>query len=167
MVVVPALAMFSHHLPPQALQRLRDGLWRPLVDMVGSAAKAPTATAAEMPPAASVDSPVVAVEPAAAPTAPPVGASGAGGGLETLPAGTRTTAERLARLGATAIECRPLPGDAGTFRAVCHVAIDPAGQLQRVFQAVGRDPAAALERLLDDVEPWRRGAMPTAGRPPR
>ena len=165
MVVVPALAMFSHHLPPQAMQRVREGLWRPLVDMVGSAAKAPTATAAELPPAAAVDSPVVAAEPGAIPTVPPVGASGAG--LETLPAGTRTTAERLARLGATAIDCRPLPGDAGAFRAVCHVAIDPAGQLQRVFQAVGHDPAAALERLLDDVEPWRRGATPTAGRPPR
>jgi hypothetical protein len=39
--------------------------------------------------------------------------------------------------------------------ASCRVAVDPAGELQRVFQAAGDDASAALGRLVSEVEAWK------------
>jgi hypothetical protein len=39
--------------------------------------------------------------------------------------------------------------------ASCGVALDASGQLLRVFQASGPDPAAATRTLLADVSAWR------------
>jgi len=39
--------------------------------------------------------------------------------------------------------------------ASCGVALDATGQLLRVFQASGPDPAAATRTLLTDVMAWR------------
>ena len=63
-------------------------------------------------------------------------------------------AERLAALGAVAVECRPLESG-GLHLASCRVAMDAAGQLHRVFQAAGPSPAAAVAALAEQVEAWR------------
>jgi hypothetical protein len=63
--------------------------------------------------------------------------------------------DRLAALGAVAIDVRPLDGVAGMHVASCRVAMDAAGQLHRFFQAPGSDPGAATAALADQVEAWR------------
>lgn len=167
MVVVPALALFSHRLPPEVMQHVRERVWGPLQAKLGWSTVEPAPAPALTPAVADVPAPRVADAASVAPASGAEPATGAGGRLAPVPEGPRRAEEQLARLGATAIECRPVPGDAGSFRAVCHVAIDPAGQLQRVFQATGRDPGAALDRLLADVEPWRNSLAAGADTPAR
>lgn len=171
MVVVPALALFSHHVPPSvtaAMRSLAAGrlpAWlrasssAPVPAGPGSAAveaavpstPAILATAAHgpdpLPPATQASPAMTAMTPTPLPTStqasPP-------------PAGRRAVEDRLLELGATAIECQPAPGGGGTLLASCRVAADPSGQLQRLFQATGPDPTAALESLRADVAAWRR-----------
>lgn len=157
MVVVPALAMFSHHVPPEvtaAVRQLMAGRM-PTWSTGTAPASLPTtepATTAQSP----VGPPVAAVAvPASAPLPPAAAPPSA--------AGRRAIEDRLLEMGATAIECQPLPGGGGTLLASCRVAADASGQLQRLFQAVGPEPTAALETLRADVEAWRRR---TAARSP-
>lgn len=159
MVVVPALAMFSHHVPPEVTAAVRQIVTGRLPSrLAGGQPAAPPpavpATAAQPP----VGPPVAAV-PASAPV-PPVAASPA---VPPSAAGRRAIEDRLLEMGATAIECQPLPGGGGALLASCRVAADASGQLQRLFQAVGPEPTAALETLRADVEAWRRR---TAARSP-
>ena len=149
-VVVPLIAMFSHRVPPAvrtaALAWLRDAMRGGRV--VSPAVPAPVAV--PVPPVAARDAvdgprvvPVAAVAPAAAPA--------------------HESLQRLQELGAVEIDCRPLPGSGGHV-ASCRVPVDGAGQLQRVFQAAGDDPATAADKLLHDVNAWRGGAAATSPR---
>jgi hypothetical protein len=89
----------------------------------------------------------------------------------------RVLETRLTALGAIAFECQPVPGAAGLFASGCRVPVDPTGQLQRVFQATGSDPAAATEALVEQVQAWRQrapqpgpaipGTLPTGDDPSR
>ena len=161
MVVVPALALFSHHVPPEvtaAVKRLVSG--RPPARPEAMRSAAPLSAASE--PAAP---PPVAAPPVVAAPAPAAGLQTPSAPHATSPAaaGRRALEDRLLELGATAIECQPLPGGGGALLASCRVAADPSGQLQRLFQAVGPEPTAALETLRADVEAWR---IRTAARSP-
>jgi len=64
--------------------------------------------------------------------------------------------DRLTSLGALAIDCQPMPGAAGLHSCSCRVPVDATGQLQRVFQATGRDPLSATDALLEQVTAWRQ-----------
>lgn len=145
MTVVPAWAMFSHHVPVGLRQAARSHLWQPVAAWLqpdeGSSATAPNAAPAPIA-GATASAPVAQ----AAPGRPPA-------------------VDRLAELGAVAIDVRPLEGVTGTHVASCRVAMDAAGQLHRVFQAPGSDPGVATAALADQVQAWRdrlaaRVAMP-------
>lgn len=163
MVVVPLLAMFSHHLPPRLAAVVRQRLWEPVVAWAGwSRPRDPAPVAAgpaTVPAAATTGGPPAVVPVAVAPPAPTVTPA-----AQPVPAdGRRAVEDRLLRLGARSIECGPLEAGDTTIVASCRVAVDPAGELQRVFQATGPEPTTALARLLGDVEAWRRSI---ASRPP-
>jgi hypothetical protein len=156
MVVVPLLAMFSHHLPPNFAAKARQALWDPLAARAGWQT-APAPHASPTAPAKPMDAPPVAAR--AVPEPPPPRAVAA-----VMPAPAFATADtfdrrglegRLVQLGATSISCQPLPGGSGTM-ASCRLAVDPAGELQRVFQSAGPDAAAALGRLVAEVEAWKQ-----------
>lgn len=152
LVVVPLIAMFSHRIPPAA--RAAVGQW--LRDVARGSRPVPASAAsraAGVPPGVR---PAVAVDPAAeGPRIVPVAAAVPIADIRV--AAERETLERLRALGAVAIDCRPLPG-AGGHVASCRVPVDGAGQLERVFQTRGADPAAAVDKLLGDVSAWQRGA---------
>lgn len=157
LVVVPLIAMFSHRIPPAA--RAAVGQWLRDVSR-GSRSAAVTAVpqAAGVPPAAEPGvRPAVAAVPAAeGPRVVPVAAVVPV--TDALVAAEHESLERLRALGAVAIDCRPLPG-AGGHIASCRVPVDGEGQLERVFQALGTDPAAAADKLLGDVSAWQRGSI--------
>lgn len=138
MTVVPALAMFSHHVPAGLRQAVRCHLWEPVATWLRPS-EAPHAHVAV---ADGESAPSAAPAPAAGPAAKP------------LP-GSTPAAARLAALGAGAIDVRPLEGVAGMHVASCRVAMDAAGQLHRVFQAPGADRDAATAALADQVQAWR------------
>jgi hypothetical protein len=151
MVVVPAMAMFSHHLPEEVRSAARCQIWEPLMDRMTDwfdRAEASAATAE-----------TGSVEPAIAGVPIPLGPTG--GAIATGGAGD--VAERLAAVGAVVIDCRPLEGAAGTHVASCRVAMDAGGQLHRVFQAAGPDPTAATAALASQVEAWRERLALRAG----
>lgn len=162
MVVVPLLATFSHLVPQQAVAVVRDCLRLPVAGWAGwtgngARSKGPAAPVT-VPPAVE-DSPAtgrgnaVTAAPAELPASPTA--------VPLQPAGSRAIEDRLRQLGAGAIECQPLPGDGEMILASCRVAVDPSGQLQRVFQTTGADATTALGRLVADVEAWhRRTAVP-------
>jgi hypothetical protein len=135
MTVVPALAMFSHHVPVALRQAVRQHLRQTVADWLQPAE---TSGGVEAVVDVGAESAPVAATPqaAAVPASPP-------------------PADRLAALGAVAIDVRPLDGVAGMHVASCRVAMDAAGQLHRVFQAPGSDPGAATAALADQVEAWR------------
>jgi len=176
-VVVPLVAMFSHRIPPDAREAVREFLRggagesrrppAPLVVAPASPAVMPTvvmeagpASAAPLQPA-SVQTAAAAASNAPEGRSPPVVAIashvaiGTGAGSDGI--------EQLRSLGAVAIECRPLHGSGGHV-ASCRMPVDGAGQLERLFQATGVDADSAVDRLLHDVNQWRRG---TGGGPPR
>lgn len=156
MVVVPLLAMFSHHLPPRLFVTARESVWEPVAAWAGwKPAPAPRSSpvpAQPEPRPASPPAPAVATQPSAS-RAMVAGLPAAAVG-SSAPPDRRTLEDRLAQLGATAIECQPLQGGSDIL-ASCRVAVDPAGELQRVFQAAGADVPAALGRLVAEVEAWR------------
>lgn len=156
MVVVPALALFSHHMPPGLTAAVRATVSRRVAAWWGrpEPAEVPRDTAAAPPadPPAPLTAAVVSVP------GPPAVARGPQPDPNGSTAARRTVEDRLLELGATAIECQPLPGGSGTLVASCRVAVDASGQLQRVFQATGPEPTAALERLFVDVQAWRQRA---------
>jgi len=141
MLVVPGLALCSHHLPAELRRAARDAVWRPLTTRVEGLFSQSTGPVS--PPGATGGAGVGGrPSPAVPPADKPVAAAGSVG------------VERLAALGAVAIACQPVDAD-GMHVASCRVAMDAAGQLHRVFQAAGPSPAAATAALLMQVEAWR------------
>lgn len=133
MTVVPALAMFSHQLPPDLRQAACRHLWQPVADWLRSA-----------------EAGTRAVGPTAAPPAAPAATSPA-----SVAADRQTAADRLAALGGVGLDVRPLEGVPGMHVASCRVAMDAVGQLHRVFQAPGAGPEAATAALAEQIEAWR------------
>jgi hypothetical protein len=165
MVVVPLLAMFSHHLPPRLFVTARKTVWEPVAAWAGWKPVPPprSATVRATPEPRPDPSPALAVaaQPSASRAMAAVLPAAAVGGSTRLD--RRPLEDRLAQLGATATtgqhvgatrHCQPVPGGSDML-ASCRVAVDPAGQLQRVFQAAGADVPAALGRLVAEVEAWR------------
>ena len=96
---------------------------------------------------------------------PPVASLPAPEPRAAVPPGTvREIEGRLAALGGFAVECVPVTADGSLHRCACRVAADPSGQLQRVFQASGPEPVAAMEQLLEQVQAWKQriAANPSA-----
>jgi hypothetical protein len=165
MVVVPTLAMFSHHLPADTRRSVRDcvhgvhGWIAGTLASIGtpsvSTAAAPDADAESPAPAPARDSGWSDAADTAAVTDRPLPALDDAG-------------RHLANLGAESIECVALPGLAGRHLASCRVPLDAERQLHRVFQTEGVGTEAAMGRLLDEVAAWRqRQADRAAGAPPR
>jgi hypothetical protein len=147
MIIVPGLAMFSHHVPGEVWCSARSVLW----DQWGEAFVAEPAVG---PPQASGS---VAADPE----------TGRGVGEE-LRADAAAARGQLAALGAVAIEARPLEGVSGVHVASCRVAMDADGQLHRVFQAAAASSDEAVSQLLRQVVAWReRLAARAASSPPR
>ena len=146
MVVVPGLAMFSHHVPAGAAEAAR----RIVVEPVTAWVEAWRGVGPASKDGGEGSGVLSSAEPL---PGPPIGIT------EVDRASVR---ERLQSLGAVAMECRPAPGDAAEHVATCRVPLDAEGQLQRVFQATGHDPLAAERRLLEDVAAWleRRRSRP-------
>lgn len=148
MIIVPALAMFSHHLPTGVRETLRARLWQPAADWVASLTnRGPVKTeggSGGMALETIVEMPAApAPEAVANPPAPAAGAT------------PSPSADALVALGATVIDCRPFDALAGTHVASCRVAVDADGQLHRVFQAAGASPEEAFAALLDTVRAWQ------------
>lgn len=152
MVIVPAMAMFSHQLPAEVRSAARCRVWQPLMDRLTAWLERDEIPAAATTVRSSSQSEHGAGPIMIAPAGETSGAIGAEGGTE-----------RLESLGAMAIDCRPLDGAAGIHIASCRVAMDAAGQLHRVFQAAGPDPARATAALASQVEAWRERLALRAG----
>lgn len=146
MTVVPALALFSHHVP--SAWRQEAGVRLAALVRRALPAAAPERVAEPPAPAA----------PALVPL-PPLAEAPAATVAKPVAEGEEWRA-RLGALGATAVECHPVPETAGVHVASCRVALDADGQLQRVFQATAIDPARALAALHDEVSAWKRRAAP-------
>lgn len=170
MVVVPGLALFSHLTPPAARDLIRRMLGEPLRLGVRSLVEAIPSGAVSVPQAEAMvpTSPEPEPEPLAVASSPPGPAS------EPLPPSTapsspaaetpRSPAEwavlgglrkELASLGATAIDCRPQPGDLAGYVSRCQIGIDPDGQLHRMFHGRGADAPAAMQSLVEQVRAWQ------------
>lgn len=160
MVVVPALAMFLHHLPALSWPK---NVWPRTV----ASAEQPPGTTGEAAPALAVR----AADAGSAPTAaiPAVRAAGVGTASDAATRqpmsrtpgpvnddAIRVAHGRLAALGMTGIECQPAPAPGGMVLCSGRVAVDATGQLQRLFQAAAADAATALDALAEDVTAWRR-----------
>lgn len=137
MIVVPGLALCSHHLPPGIRSAARAAVWQPVAGWFATAAAEPATSLPDE------------QEPPREPE--PAGAAAGEHGVQ----GAATETDRLVALGAVAIECRPLAASEGMHVASCRVAMDAAGQLHRVFQAPGPTPALAMAALADQVSAWR------------
>lgn len=168
MIVVPALALFSHRLPADLRAKVRSCVWEPVeawaADLTGSTKAVaiapavddtqPQGVAASATPAEAVEPPTAAVGSVAMPATPSPSAA-------PTPASPNNPTG-LASLGAVAIDCRPLDGAAGTHVASCRVAVDASGQLHRVFQAAGRSPHEAIAALEEAVRAWQSRRATTA-----
>lgn len=172
MLVVPALAMFSHRVPADVRAAMRGGIER-LVALWKSPPPATAAVVAGGDSSATPPAPVAPVVPvtdrpivvgagvapvAAGPSAP---APPAVAPPMTIPAAALTAAAGdveagLRAAGASGIECRPVEGTPGLHVASCRVGLDASGQLVRVFHASGRDAESAARSLLDDVLAWKQ-----------
>lgn len=146
MVIVPALAMFSHRLPSGMSAGVGRFLLKPLAGWgalwQGAAGPERGTRVARLEPL---------VDPAPVATAPHA----------ITEADRSIVRERLRELGATEVECRQLPGAVTGHVASCRVALDADGQLQRLFQATGHDSLAAERRLLEEIVAWH-GRRPVA-----
>ena len=173
MLVVPALAMFSHWIPTEFRAATRRGFAAATSGVLGTPAEAgtvpppPTTPPTAGAPAASPSLLPIAAQPAAAaavaePATPPMVAQ--------LADRTRQVRDQQARdqqaieaqlkaAGAVSFDCQPLPGPEGLYSSSCRVPVDATGQLQRVFQATGHDPGSASAALLEQVMGWRQRAI--------
>lgn len=141
MIVVPLLAMFSHKIPPDVRQAARRLVWEPAQRALNGSKTGPEPAAVAAMPTVAISETIASPDPV--PTAP------------ILPSDLPEIEVRLAALGGFAVECVPMTADGGMHRCSCRVAADPSGQLQRVFQSSGRDPVAAMQQLLGQVETWK------------
>jgi hypothetical protein len=171
MLVVPALAMFSHWIPTEFRAATRRGFAAATSGVLGTPAEAgtvppaPTTPPTGGAPAASPSLLPIAAQPAdavAEPATPPMVAQ--------LADRTRQVRDQQARdqqaieaqlkaAGAVSFDCQPLPGPEGLYSSSCRVPVDATGQLQRVFQATGHDPGSASAALLEQVMGWRQRAV--------
>ena len=171
MIVVPALAMFSHLIPPGVRTATRSHLVSLAESWFGVRAEAGPPPAAEARPATQWTAPPPAPTPGTGtPTTeadPAQGASPPPALVAQLADRTRNVRDQQARelqaietrlkaWGAVTFDCQPLPGPDGLFSSGCRVPVDASGQLQRVFQATGHDSVSAAEALLEQVASWRR-----------
>lgn len=140
MVVVPALAMFSHHVPAGLPATARRLLVAPVIGWVASWREA-----AGSGPTARVGQVQSLVEDDPVPTAP----------QSITDADRAAVRERLRDAGAVGVDCRQLPGAEADFVATGRISLDAEGQLQRVFQATGHDSLAAERRLLEEITVWQ------------
>ena len=170
MLVVPALAMFSHLIPTEFRAATRRGFAAATSGVLETPAEAgtvpppPTTPPTAGSPAASPSLLPIAAQPAAVaePATPPMVAQ--------LADRTRQVRDQLARdqqaieaqlkaAGAVSFDCQPLPGPEGLYSSSCRVPVDATGQLQRVFQATGHDPGSSSAALLEQVMGWRQRAV--------
>lgn len=167
MVIVPALAMFSQHLP---VARVRNMLTRTSNPTAPDASREPARSGESSPgaPAAtavagSAVAPAAEVSRGGGAAGPPLDAGVVRQPRPAPPVDadtvTRAARDRLVALGATGIECQPAGGAGGSVLCSCRVAVDASGQLQRLFQAAATDPATGLAALADDVTAWRHGSI--------
>jgi hypothetical protein len=169
MLVVPALAMFSHWIPTEFRAATRRGFAAATSGWLGTPAEAgtvpppPTPREAAVTPTASASLLPVGSPPAAAaePAAPPLVAQLADRTRQVRDQQARDQQEiesQLKSVGAVSFDCQPLPGPEGLYSSSCRVPVDATGQLQRVFQASGHDPGSASAALLEQVMAWRQRA---------
>lgn len=161
MLVVPALAMFSHRLPSGVRSSVREAFSRAVSRWASPTALNPTpertAGDGEAGSAGQTTSDPVAGSATTTAMATVGMDPHATAGMPPLPdAARRRWEEELVRLGAVRIDCRPLLGADGVHVASCGVPLDASGQLVRVFHASGTDPAAAIQALFDDVAGWKQ-----------
>ncbi len=166
MIIVPALAMFSHRLPAHVRATVRSCVWEPVETWVASLTKGGEMITTETVVIGPKDPADTTSHPPADATASPVAAASA---VATPPAAVPSPVpaalhnrSTLATLGAVAVECRPFDGARGTFVASCRVAVDESGQLHRVFQAAGQSPDEALTALEQAVRGWQSRRETTA-----
>ncbi|MGI9178245.1 MAG: hypothetical protein ACR2IT_10365 [Pirellulales bacterium] len=167
MLIVPAVAMFSHRLPSGIRASVREAISRTAARWTSPAPSDPTPEEAQAP--VLGDQPAMqAAGNAAVPIAPAVAAvpSPASETPHIAEGDRRQWEEALGRLGAVRLDCRPLPGADGVHVASCGVALDASGQLVRVFHASGNDPAAATRALFDDVAGWKQRSAGHVSREP-
>ncbi len=162
MIVVPGLALFSHQLPAGFRDAARTRIWEPIEAWATSVASSDDLGTE----AATLD----VTLPGPGNCAPPAEPVSMACESPTAPASFQnaprsSSAVALASLGASTIDCRPFEAVAGTHVASCRVAIDAAGQLQRVFQAAGRNPDEAMDALLDTVRAWKERQASGAAMP--
>jgi len=141
MVAVPGIALFSHRVPADVRAGVRGAVTKAVAwcrDAVTSAKPEPTAgpAPARLAMAPSVTDPATVIDPRST-------------------VASRAPEAKLASLGATSLECRPLPGPHGGHVASCAVPLDAEGQLLRVFHGTGGDRDAALQALAAEVDGWR------------
>lgn len=170
MLVVPALAMFSHWIPTEFRAATRRVFAAATSGWLGTPAEAGTVPpppttppAAAVPPATSASLMPVGSPPATAaePAAPPMVAQLADRTRQVRDQQAREQQEiesQLKAVGAVSFDCQPLPGPEGLYSSSCRVPVDATGQLQRVFQASGHDPGSASTALLEQVMAWRQRA---------
>lgn len=145
MVSVPAVALFSHRLPAEIRVAVREAV-------VAGISRCRAAVTVGVAPVARVSPVVDSVAVASSEESSSGAVLAAAADLKPRVA---SNTERLVRLGVTEYECRPLAEPSGDHLATCHVPLDAAGQLTRVFQATGRDGEAAVAALLAEVEKWQ------------
>ncbi len=73
--------------------------------------------------------------------------------------------QQLAAVGAHRLLLEPTADGSGQFHGSCRVAVDPSGELQRLFHAHASSEAEALQNLLEQVTRWqqRLAATPPGG----
>jgi len=180
MTVVPLLAMFSHKVPREVREAIRDsvqavirrtvpGLNSPTGDAPPDRRGGDAVTTA--PPAtARAENDGLAGQPELVRQSPPV----QGGVTVRLSPGDDE--RRLAALGAEGIECHRTStpqapgspgseGSGGLHVASCRLPVDPAGQLQRLFHTQADTPARALSLLRIEVEAWKSRVAMAPGMP--
>lgn len=161
--------------PPAVADRVRDPLFTAQAGGAMPASTTATQAATALPPAAT-GAPTVSTGPLPSDEEPSATESPAGPPLVAqLADRTRLARDQQAReqlaietqlkaLGAVSFDCQPLPGSEGLHSSSCRVPVDATGQLQRVFQATGHDPASASAALLAQVSAWQqRAAVPPSG----
>jgi hypothetical protein len=167
MVVVPALAMFLHHVPAVRWPKTWAAAAVSTPADSGGAAANAAASAAPLGGDDGADSAA-----AGAPRTTAIGDGADGPGPVAIAAthqpaprvsgpendAIRAAHGRLAALGVTGIECQPALAAGGSVLCSCRVAVDASGQLQRLFQATASDAATALETLAEDVTAWRQSS---------
>ena len=183
MLVVPALAMFSHWIPTEFRAATRRGFAAATSGVLGTSAEAgtvpppattpPTVGASPASPASTASAAstaAVSLLPVAAPPAPAAAEPATPPMVAQLADRTRQVRDQQARdqqaieaqlkaAGAVSFDCQPLPGTEGLYSSSCRVPVDATGQLQRVFQATGHDPGSASAALLEQVMGWRQRAI--------